>query len=109
MKNPTIKHKVCSHDGRLWVIESVKWKTSYTALDLRLVDGDDVCFAEMTRDEYLALNSSLEEQEFSITPSSLVAALAAKPTPPPKPEEHGRWAGGQKAPPVRKPWETRRK
>lgn len=79
MNNPKIKHRVCEYNGRLWVIESVKWKTSYTALDLRLVDGDDVCFAEMTQEQYLKFNSTLKEQEFSITPPSPAAEPAYPP------------------------------
>lgn len=86
MRNPVIRHKVCSYEGRLWVIDATAWKKSHTVIELRLVDGDDVCFAEMSQKEYLALNSALEEQEFVILPPVVVPPVKPKPLfPPPKP------------------------
>jgi len=133
MKNPTIKHKVCEYNGRLWAIHSAERKRSregYADVILRLVDGDEVVFAEMTWKNYDAMNSKLEEQEFSITPPSLVAEPAYPPegdpvvieafgltgfVPPNAPPGFkGYGLGTAKAvhpplPPQRKPWENRRR
>ena len=109
MKSPTIKHKVCEYNGRLWAIHSAERKRSregYADVILRLVDGDEVVFAEMTWKDYDAMNSKLEEQEFSITsppPGDVGCGCvydncihkAVKPPSPP--------------PTQRKPWENRRK
>lgn len=86
MKQPSIKHRVCEYNGKLWVIDAVAYKMSYTVIEVRLVDGDDVCFAEMTQAQYLDLNAAIPEQEFVILP-----AVA----PPPLPKRTPRVAKGE--------------
>lgn len=72
MKNPTIKHKVCSYDGRLWVVDTVNILRASKQVHMMLRDGDEHCSAEMTWEQYDKLNSALEEQEFVILPPVVV-------------------------------------
>lgn len=86
MKQPTIKAKVCEYSGKLWVIQDAVMIAHTNSVRVRLVDGDETCFAEMAWVEYDALNDALPRQEFVILPAVVA------PAPPPKPVM--RWKGG---------------